>query len=67
MEQKFKSFQDFDWSNNQGWQSYFSNLFPTPPLSKVERFKRKWYRDNVDKDFDVTYQPSEQPDSNQNT
>lgn len=28
-----------------------------PPLAKLEKIKRKWYRTNVDKEFDVDYDP----------
>jgi hypothetical protein len=32
-------------------------LFPTPPRDRVEKLRKKWYRDNVDKDFDINYEP----------
>jgi len=27
-----------------------------PPANKLDKMKRKWYKANVDKDFDVDYQ-----------
>uniref|UniRef100_A0A3B0N6Z3 Transmembrane protein 33 n=1 Tax=Theileria annulata TaxID=5874 RepID=A0A3B0N6Z3_THEAN len=43
-----KKFLAFDWSKSQEWQTYFSNLYPTPDASKVPKFKRTWFRRNVD-------------------
>ena len=59
MEQKFREYRKFDWTLNDKWQQYLSNIFPTPPRDKLEKMRRKWYRDNVDKDFDVNYEPKE--------
>lgn len=58
MEEKYKKFLEMDWTNNNKWQTYFSNLYPTPPGNKVEHFKKKFYKLHVDEDFDVNYIPS---------
>lgn len=58
MEQKFKDYRKFDWTLNDKWQSYLNNIFPTPSRERLEKIRRKWYRDNVDKDFDLSYEPS---------
>lgn len=57
MEEKFRRYRNYDWSLSEGWQIYFSNLFPTPSRDRVEKIRRRWYRDNVDKDFDINYEP----------
>jgi len=59
MDQKFRDYRKFDWTLNDKWQQYLSNIFPTPSREKLEKMRRKWYRDNVDKDFDLTYEPKE--------
>ncbi|AFZ79674.1 hypothetical protein BEWA_025230 [Theileria equi strain WA] len=43
-----KEFLAFDWAGSQEWQQYLLNLYPTPPLSKIPKFKRNWYRRNID-------------------
>ncbi|EAN32982.1 uncharacterized protein TpMuguga_02g00699 [Theileria parva strain Muguga] len=48
-----KKFLAFDWSKSQDWQTYFSNLYPTPDASKVPKFKRTWFRRNVDSSLSV--------------
>lgn len=58
MEQKYKEFEKFDWTLNDKWQTYLNNIFPTPPLDRIKKYRKKWYRDNVDKDFDITWEPS---------
>ena len=46
---------------------YWSNLYPTPPVSKIERYKRKFYKNKIDSDFDIDYKPSETSNSNTNS
>ncbi|KAH0487005.1 MAG: hypothetical protein KVP17_003359 [Porospora cf. gigantea B] len=48
-----EQFANFDW-NNPEWQAYFQNLFPTPPVGKVLKFKKKWYKQHIDSNFDDT-------------
>ena len=64
MEEKYKKFKEFDWKNSKEWQLYWSNLYPTPPVSKIDRYKRKFYKNKIDSDFDIDYKPKES--SNQN-
>ena len=64
MEEKYKKFTEFDWKNSKDWQLYWSNLYPTPPVSKIDRYKRKFYKNKIDSDFDIDYKPKES--SNQN-
>ncbi len=55
MEEKYKAYRKFDWTLSEKWQIYFSNLYPTPSRDRVEKLRLKWYRDNVDKEFDINY------------
>jgi hypothetical protein len=66
MEEKYKKFQEFNWTNSKEWQNYLQyDLYPTPPLNKIEFFKKKFYRSKIDPDFDINYSPD--ITSNQNT
>ena len=67
MEDKYKKFKEFDWVNSQEWQSYYRNLYPTPPPSKIEKYKKKFYKLKVDNDFDINYNPPEPKTNNTNT
>ncbi|KAK2195422.1 hypothetical protein BdWA1_003098 [Babesia duncani] len=44
-----KNFKEFDWSKSKEWLAYYQNLYPTPPLEKLEKYKRNWYRRHVNK------------------
>ena len=46
--------------DSQEWQIYYTNLFPTPPPSKILRYKKKFYRNKIDPDFDIDYKPPEE-------
>jgi len=60
MEAKYKRYRDHDWSLDSRWQTYFNNIYPIPPQARLEKMRRRWYKTNVDKDFDPDFQPSEQ-------
>ena len=66
MEKKFQKFQNFDWVNSDLWQSYYRNLYPSPPLSKLDKYKRKFYKLKIDPDFDINYKIKEQQTNNNN-
>ncbi len=58
MEQKYEAYKRFDWQTNQKWQLYMDNIFPTPTRERIEKMRRKWYRDNIDKEYDLSWEPS---------
>ena len=64
MEEKYKQFKEYDWVRSQEWQSYYTNIFPTPPPSKILRYKKKFYRNKIDPDFDIDYKPPNEEESN---
>ena len=66
MEYKYSQFLRFDWGANSQYQHYLDNIFPTPPLSRMERFKHRWFRDNIDPGFDVDYNPPTEEQKHQN-
>ena len=57
MEEKYKQFLEYNWENSDEWHSYFTNIFPTPPENKIIRYKKKFYRNKIDSDFDIDYNP----------
>lgn len=66
MEEKLKKYLEYSWKDDKKWQVHLNNLYPVPPLKILEKRKKKWYRDNVDKDFDVDYNPEEEAKRPQN-
>lgn len=60
--EKYQDFIDFDWSH-EGWQSYLEGLYPQPSGRALTKYKRKWYKRHVDREFDETYEPySDEPE-----
>ena len=49
--QREEHYKKFDWTSNSKWQDYLSNVYPVPPMARLEKMKRKWYRTNIDKQF----------------
>ncbi|KAL8271944.1 hypothetical protein Esti_004068 [Eimeria stiedai] len=48
-----ENFVCFDWTGSEAWQEYLSNLYPTPPLNKLLKWKKKFYKTHQDPSFDV--------------
>ena len=68
MEEKYKKFKEYNWTESAEWKSYYTNIFPTPPPSKILRYKKKFYRNKIDPDFDIDYKPlNEEENSYSNT
>lgn len=71
MDEKYKQFKEYNWVDSKEWQLYYSNLYPTPPPSKILRYKKKFYRNKIDENFDIDYKPPEEEEqenkSNTNT
>ena len=59
MEEKYKKFKKFNWAYSDDWQHYYRNLYPSPPISKLLHYKKKFYRNYIDPDFDINYIPPE--------
>ena len=67
METKYKIFQEFSWKDSTEWQNYYRDLYPTPPGTKIEYYKKRFYKLKIDSDFDVAWTPSENTTTNSNT
>ncbi len=57
MEQKYKDFLNYDFTANEQYRPYMDSLYPPPPLTKIPHYKKKFYKQYVDHDFDVNYDP----------
>ena len=57
-EHKEAQYRAHNWTSDEKWQSYLNGVYPVPPLAKLEKIKRRWYRNNVDKQFDVDFTSS---------
>lgn len=55
-----RRYRDFDWSRCVEWQSYLSNIFPSPTLAQVQRIRRRWYQRHIDSTLSID-QPPESP------
>jgi len=60
MAEEYQEFLNFDWSD-EGWQSYLKGLYPPPTGKQALKFKKKWYKRNVDPSFDEGYEPPQAP------
>jgi len=63
MEEKYQKFTDFDWTDER-WQTYLSGLYPAPNYKQVLKFKKKWYKKNIDAEFDESYEPGQSAPTN---
>lgn len=55
MEDKFTRYTSYDFAGDERWQNTLKNIYPMPPVARLDKTRRKWYKTNVDKDFDVDY------------
>ncbi|KAM3126807.1 hypothetical protein pb186bvf_021081 [Paramecium bursaria] len=55
--QSYQKFLQFNFTNNQSWKEYVSEIDPSVPKERIEKLKKVWYKDNIDPNFDLDYQP----------
>jgi len=56
MAEDYQAFLDYDWTDER-WESYLGGLYPPPTGKQTLKFKKKWYKKNIDTNFDDTYEP----------
>lgn len=67
MEEKYKKFLEYNWLTSKEWHFYLDNdIYPRPPLNKIEYFKKKFYKSKIDPDFDINYQSPSSTNANTN-
>ncbi|KYO02765.1 putative membrane protein [Plasmodium gaboni] len=66
-----EKFLKHDWVNDKNWKLYLSNLYPSPSINNIEKYKKKYFQKNIDKDLDINTnfstvkeQKQESPNSN---
>lgn len=50
-----EKYNSFEFDSNEKWTSYSQELYPMPRGAYLEKFKRKWYTSNIDKEFDLDF------------
>lgn len=58
MEERYRRFEEYDFVHSGAWKAHLDGLYFNPTLAQVIRIKRKWYKQNVDSEFDINYDPS---------
>lgn len=68
--EKVKAFQEFNWTDDR-WQTKIKAYDIPPTRAQIPKQKKKWYRDNIDHEFDIEADLEEilknQTQSNTNT
>jgi hypothetical protein len=58
MDKKYDQFLNYNWNTSEEWRKYFYNLYPLPDTpEKAMHFRKRFYKLNVDPDFDDKYKP----------
>mmetsp|Transcript_19293 Transcript_19293/g.35484 ORF Transcript_19293/g.35484 Transcript_19293/m.35484 type:complete len:278 (-) Transcript_19293:1421-2254(-) len=63
MEARYKRFLEYDFEKSKGWKRFLKTFPYNPAKDQIPLFQRKWYKDYIDNEFDIEYQPPPpQPD-----
>ncbi|EPT28406.1 family UPF0121 protein [Toxoplasma gondii TgCatPRC2] len=46
-----EAFLSYDWAKSAKWQAYLDSLYPTPPLNKMMKWKKKFFKTHEDPTF----------------
>lgn len=67
-QETINKFKEYQFSGDERWQDYLKGLYPMPPMDKLNKLKKKWYKNNVDQEFDPEVDldaPAPQPQASQ--
>ncbi|XP_053990343.1 uncharacterized protein LOC128882665 [Hylaeus volcanicus] len=39
-------YKNFNWDDER-WRTYLNHLYPSPPLNKIDHYKRKWFQNTI--------------------
>ncbi|CAD2089876.1 conserved Plasmodium membrane protein, unknown function [Plasmodium vinckei lentum] len=48
-----QKYLNHDWVNDKNWKLYLSNLYPSPSIHNIEKYKKKYFQKNIDRNFDI--------------
>jgi hypothetical protein len=68
-EETIKKYKEYDFSKDNRWQDYLQAIYPMPPMDKLTKMKKKWYKTYVDQQFDPEADldaPAPQPQAQHN-
>lgn len=51
--EQIQRYKDFDIIADNRWKAYINTVYPAPNLEQLDKLKKKWYKNNVDSEFDV--------------
>jgi len=75
MDSKYKVYKEYRFEDNPQWINYYENIYPRPSYDIIDKIKRKWFKKNIDAEFEVEYNPessstkqanNQNPQQNQN-
>lgn len=58
MDIKYRDFLKFNFDTSSAWKAYLSKIDPTPTSLQIQTLKKKFYKREIDKEFDLNYVPS---------
>ncbi|CBZ53856.1 conserved hypothetical protein [Neospora caninum Liverpool] len=47
-----QAFLSYEWGKSAKWQAYLDSLYPTPPLNKMMKWKKKFFKTHENPNFD---------------
>ncbi|KAI4840641.1 TMEM33 domain-containing protein [Plasmodium brasilianum] len=48
-----QKYLNHDWVNDKKWKLYLSNLYPSPSMNNMEKYKKKYFQKNIDNNLDI--------------
>lgn len=57
---KYKEFENFDFDSNKQWKTFYKKISPQPSKSEILKYKKKFYKENIDPLFNINYNPEKE-------
>ena len=58
MNESYNNFLNYNFEESQLWKDYLKRIYPQPPQNQIEYFKKEFYKNKIDNNFDVNFIPN---------
>jgi hypothetical protein len=58
MNEIYNNYLNYNFEESLLWKDYLKRIYPPPPENRIEYFKKEFYKNKIDNNFDVNYIPN---------
>ena len=58
MSESYNNYLNYNFEESQLWKDYLKRIYPQPAENQIEYFKKEFYKNKIDNNFDMNFNPN---------